>query len=83
MLSLHLRDGSRLRGECRPPHLHVCHRPGNPNGAEAKAKHPWRAEDGTVTGGLVKLVSPAMVHAYFEYMTSESIPRGAGHGMLL
>jgi hypothetical protein len=29
------------------------------------------AEQGTVTGGLVKRVSPAMVHAYFEYMTSE------------
>ena len=35
-----------------------------------------------VAGGLVKLVSPAMVHAYFEYMTGE-YPRGARHGMLL
>jgi hypothetical protein len=34
-------------------------------------------------GGLVKLVSPAMIHAYFEYMTSGEYPRGAGHGMLL
>ena len=74
LADLHLRENAGC-GECRPPHLHVCHRPGNPNGAEAKAKHPWRAEDGTVTGGLVKLVSPAMVHAYFEYMTSE-YPRG-------
>ena len=81
LADLHLRDSAGC-GECRPPHLHVCHRPGNPNGAEAKTKHPWRTEDGTVTGGLVKLVSPAMVHAYFEYMTSE-YPRGAGHGMLL
>jgi integrase len=78
---LHLRENAGC-GECRPPHLHVCHRPGNPNGAEAKTKHPWRTEDGTVTGGLVKLVSPAMVHAYFEYMTGE-YPRGTGHGMLL
>ena len=63
--------------------MHVCHRPGNPNGAEAKTKHPWRAEDGTVTGGLIKRVSPAMVHAYFDYMTTE-YPRGrARHGMLL
>jgi hypothetical protein len=49
----------------------VCHRPGNPNGAEAKTKHPRKTEGGTVTGGLVKRVSPAMVHAYFEYMTGE------------
>ncbi|MGD0247117.1 MAG: tyrosine-type recombinase/integrase [Streptosporangiaceae bacterium] len=81
LTDLHLRENAGC-GECRPPHLHVCHRPGNPNGAEAKTRHPWRTEDGTVTGGLVKLVSPAMVHAYFEYMTSE-YPRGAGHGMLL
>jgi hypothetical protein len=81
LTDLHLREKADC-GECRPPHLHVCHRPGNPNGAEAKTKHPWRTEHGTVAGGLVKLVSPAMVHAYFEYMTSE-YPRGAGHGMLL
>ena len=55
---------------------------GNRNGAEAKTKHPWRVEGGTVTGGLVKRVSPAMVHVYFEYVTGE-YPRGAGHGMLL
>ena len=36
-----------------------------------------------MTGGLVKRVSPAMVHAYFEYMTGGEYPRGAGHGMLL
>jgi integrase len=81
LADLHLRENAGC-GECRPPHLHVCHRPGNPNGAEAKTKHPWRTEHGAVAGGLVKLVSPAMVHAYFEYMTSE-YPRGAGHGMLL
>jgi integrase len=81
LADLHLRENAGC-GECRPPHLHVCHRPGNPNGAEAKTKHPWRTEDGTVAGGLVKLVSPAMVHSYFEYMTIE-YPRGAGHGMLL
>jgi integrase len=81
LADLHLRENAAC-GECRTPHLHVCHRPGNPNGAQAKTKHPWRAEGGTVTGGLVKRVSPAMIHAYFEYMTSE-YPRGAGHGMLL
>jgi integrase len=81
LTDLHLRENAGC-GECRPPHLHVCHRPGNPNGAEAKTKRPWRTEDGTVVGGLVKLVSPAMVHAYFEYMTGEYL-RGARHGMLL
>src|SRR6266704_1595279 len=81
LADLHLRENAAC-GECRSPHLHVCHRPGNPNGAEAKTKHPWRSERGTVTGGLVKRVSPAMVHAYFEYVTGE-YPRGAGHGMLL
>jgi integrase len=81
LADLHLRQDAAC-GECRHPHVHVCHRPGNPNGAEAKTKHPWRAEGGTVAGGLVKRVSPAMVHAYFEYMTSE-YPGGAGHGMLL
>ncbi|HEX3960304.1 MAG TPA: tyrosine-type recombinase/integrase [Trebonia sp.] len=81
LIDLHLRQDAAC-GECRHPHLHVCHRPGNPNGAVAKARHPWKAEGGTVAGGLVKRVSPAMVHAYFEYMTGE-YPRGAGHGMLL
>ncbi|MFE4801358.1 hypothetical protein ACFRFL_41890 [Streptomyces sp. NPDC056708] len=73
---------SRLAASAAPPHLHVCHRPGNPNRAEAKSKHPWRVEHGFVTGGLIKRVSPAMVHTYFEYVTTE-YPRGAGHGMLL
>ena len=81
LVDLHLRENAGC-GECRAPHLHVCHRPGNPNGAEAKTKHPWRIEDGTVTGGLIKRVSPAMIHAYFEYLTAE-YPRGASHGMLL
>jgi integrase len=81
LVDLHLRQDAAC-GDCRWPHLHVCHRPGNPNGADAKTKHPWRTEGGTVTGGLVKRVSPAMVHAYFEYMTGE-YPRESGHGMLL
>ena len=81
LVDLHLRENAAC-GECHAPHLHVCHRPGNPNGVGAKTKHPWRIEHGTVTGGLIKRVSPAMVHAYFEYVTSE-YPRRAGHGMLL
>lgn len=81
LADLHLRENAACN-ECRSPHLHVCHRPGNPNRAEGKTKHPWRIEDGTVTGGLVKRVSPAMIHTYFEYLTTE-YPRGVGHGMLL
>jgi integrase len=81
LVDLHLRENAAC-GECRTPHLHVCHRPGNPNGAEAKTKHPWRVERGMVTGGLIKRVSPAMVHSYFEYITTE-YPRSVRHGMLL
>lgn len=82
LIDLHLREGAAC-GQCRSPHLHVCHRPGNPNRAEAKTKHPWRVEDGTVVGGLIKRVSPAMVHGYFDYITTE-YPRGqVRHGMLL
>jgi integrase len=83
LADLHLREGAAC-GECRPPHVHVCHRAGNPNQARAKAKHAWSVEDGTVRGGLVKRVSPAMVHTYFGYITSE-YPRqhATGHGMLL
>ncbi len=74
LVDLHLREDAGC-GQCRSPHVHVCHRPGNP-------KHPWRVVDGAVTGGLIKRVSPAMVHTYFDYVAGE-YPRGAGHGMLL
>ncbi|EFC79694.1 tyrosine-type recombinase/integrase [Parafrankia sp. EUN1f] len=82
LVDLHLRENAAC-GQCRAPHVHVCHRPGNPNRAEAKTKHPWRVEDGTVVGGLVKRVSPAMVHTYFDYLTSEYPTSQAGQGMLL
>jgi integrase len=62
--------------------VHVCHRGGNPNRAAAKTKHEWAVEDGSVRGGLIKRASPAMIHAYFEYMTAE-YPENTGHGMLL
>ena len=81
LADLHLREGAGC-GECRAPHVHVCHRDGNPNRAAAKTRHPWRVENGTVTGGLIKRASPAMIHAYFEYLTTE-YPAHAGHGMLL
>lgn len=82
LVDLHLRADAGC-GQCRTAHLHVCHRPDNPNRAQAKTKHPWRLEHGTVSGGLVKRVSPAMVHTYFEYLTSEYPRQGVGHGMLL
>jgi integrase len=36
-----------------------------------------------VTGGMIKRASPAMIHAYFEYTTTEYPRGGTGHGMLL
>lgn len=82
LIDLHLRQDAGC-GQCCTAHVHVCHRPGNPNGAEAKTKHPWRVEDGVVTGGLIKRVSPAMMHTYFEYLTTEYPRHSPGHGMLL
>jgi len=81
LADLHLRDGAAC-AQCRSPHVHVCHRDGNPNRAAAKTKHPWQPENGVITGGLIKRASPAMIHAYFEYITTE-YPQDAGHGMLL
>lgn len=81
LADLHLREGAGC-GQCRSPHVHVCHRPGNANRAAAKTKPEWILEDGTVHGGLIKRVSPAMIHTYFEYLTTE-YPRESGHGMLL
>lgn len=79
---LHLRDNAAC-GQCRTPHVHVCHRPDNPNRAHAKTQVPWAVEDGTVTGGLIKRASPAMMHTYFEYITSERQHLPVEHGMLL
>lgn len=83
LADLHLRDNAEC-AECRSPHAHICHRDDNPNAARAKSKHPWELANGVVHGGLVRRVSPAMIHAYFGYMTTE-YPRSAatGHGMLL
>jgi len=78
---LHLRDDAPC-GECRSAHLHLVHREGNSNGARSKTKLPWSVEAGTVRGGLVRRASPAMIHAYFAYMSSE-YPRGLTHSYLL
>ncbi|HEY5842221.1 MAG TPA: tyrosine-type recombinase/integrase [Mycobacterium sp.] len=82
LIDLHLREDAAC-GQCRTPHLHVCHRHDNPNRAEAKTKHPWRVDHGTVCGGLVKRVSPAMIHTYFDYLTTEYPRDTTDHGMLL
>jgi integrase len=86
LCGLHLSDLHLVEsgpcGDCRVAHVHVCHREDNANRARAKAKHPWCLEGGLIQGGLVKRVSPAMIHAYFDYMSSE-YPRSAGHSMLL
>lgn len=81
LVDLHLRDNADC-GQCRSPHVHICHRESNRNRARAKTKYPWVFEAGTISGGLVRRVSAAMVHTYFEYMTTE-YPRGVEHGMLL
>lgn len=81
LVDLHLRDGAAC-GECRAPHVHICHRETNPNRARVKTKNPWIAEAGVVRGGTVRRASPAMIHTYFDYMTTE-YPRDARHGMLL
>jgi len=78
---LHLREGAGC-GQCRSAHVHVCHRDGLATDARAKTKLKWTLEDGVICGGLIRRVSPAMIHSYYEYMTTE-YPRGAAHGMLL
>lgn len=82
LVDLHLRADAGC-GDCAGPHLHVCHRPGNPNQAAAKTKPDWSVCDGVITGGLIKRVSPAMVHTYFAYLSSEYPRSGADHGMLV
>lgn len=82
LVDLHLREDAEC-GQCRVAHVHVCHRDGNPNRAAAKTKYPWREENGVITGGLIKRVSPAMIHSYFEYMSTEYPSGATGHGMML
>ena len=83
LADLHLRENAEC-AQARSAHVHICHRESNANRARAKTKHPWQLVNGVVHGGLIRRVSPEMVHTYFAYMTTE-YPRGAatGHGMLL
>jgi len=56
---------------------------GTRNRAAAKTKPGWSIEGRAVRGGVIKRVSPAMIHTYFEYVTSEYPRPDPGHGMLL
>ncbi|WP_406491631.1 tyrosine-type recombinase/integrase [Streptomyces sp. NBC_00846] len=82
LVDLHLRENAPC-GDCKSPHLHVCHRWGNPNRAAAKIKPDWAIVDGVVTKGEIYRASPAMVSSYFKYMTTEYAKHATGHGMLL
>ncbi|NJP33743.1 tyrosine-type recombinase/integrase [Micromonospora thermarum] len=83
LADLHLRENAEC-AQARSAHVHICHREGNANKARVKTKHPWELVNGVVHGGLIRRVSPEMIHTYFAYMTSE-YPRTAAtsHGMLL
>ncbi|MFI7356430.1 tyrosine-type recombinase/integrase [Streptomyces avidinii] len=81
LVDLHLRENAPC-GECKAPHVHICHRELNANRARVKVKDPWKMERGVMTGGTIRRVSPAMVHTYFEYMTTQ-YPANARHGMLV
>ncbi len=81
LVDLHLRSGADC-GECVSPHVHICHRELNPNRSRAKTKYPWVIEAGVVRGGQIRRASPAVIHTYFEYLTTE-YPTSARHGMLL
>lgn len=81
LADLHLREGAAC-GECQAPHVHICHREANLNGARVKVKYSWRVVDGVICGGLTRRASPAMISTYFDYMTTE-YSRDARHGMLL
>ncbi|MFI7560779.1 tyrosine-type recombinase/integrase [[Kitasatospora] papulosa] len=82
LVDLHLRQNAAC-GECRDPHVHICHRWGNQNRAAAKIKPNWQMIDGVITGGEIYRASPAMINRYFTYMTTEYTRSAAGHGMLL
>ncbi|MCX5077727.1 tyrosine-type recombinase/integrase [Streptomyces sp. NBC_00424] len=81
VIDLHLRQNASC-GECSSAHVHICHRETNVNRSRVKTKQDWVIQDGVVQGGTIRRASPAMVHTYFEYMTTE-YPPDATHGMLL
>ncbi|WP_254211586.1 tyrosine-type recombinase/integrase [Streptomyces sp. ADI95-16] len=81
LIDLHLRENARC-GECRSAHVHICHRETNANRSRVKTKQDWVVQDGVVQGGAIRRASSAMVHTYFDYMTTE-YPSQVTHGMFL
>ncbi|MFF4383939.1 tyrosine-type recombinase/integrase [Kitasatospora sp. NPDC001547] len=81
LVDLHLRKNADC-GECREPHVHICHRETNTNRSRVKVKDAWEVNNGIVRGGTVRRASPGMIHTHFDYMTTQ-YPRQARHGMLL
>jgi hypothetical protein len=81
-VDLHLREDAAC-GQCRAPHVHICHREGLANQARVKIKLDWYVQDGVVHGGAIRRASPAMVNTYFEYMTTEYPENAEQHGMVL
>lgn len=86
LCSLHLQDLHMSRDlkcpDSRYPHVHICHRENNSNGARVKTKHPWEVRDGIVIGGGVRRASPAMINAYFKYITTD-YPENCQHDFLV
>jgi integrase len=81
LVDLHLREQAAC-GQCRGPHVHICHREDNANRARGKTKTPWAWQDNAISGGTVRRASPAMIHTYFEYITTQ-YPAQSAHGMFL
>ncbi len=78
-----LADGGFRIGELCGLHLADLHLREGAACGECRAPHVHVCEAGTVRGGLIRRVSPAMIHTYFDYITGEYPRQQAGHGMLL
>ncbi len=71
---LHFEHGHRC-GQRLEPHVHIVPRDDNPNGARQKDRRkPKVAKDGTVLGGVIRLVSDEMISSYYAYLLEERIP---------
>lgn len=71
---LHLKRNHRC-GQRREPHIHIIPRDDNPNGSRQKDRRkPTIAKDGTILGGVIRLVSDEMISTYYEYMLDERFP---------
>ncbi|MFF8639024.1 hypothetical protein ACF052_33090 [Streptomyces pilosus] len=73
LVDLHLREQAAC-GQCRGPHVHICHREDNANRVRGKTKTPWTWQENAVSGGTVRRASPAMIHIFFEHITTQYRP---------